>query len=226
MENKFKCCAFDSDGVLTDTANCHFRAWKRLASELGINIPVTLKHELSGISRINALKVILEYGNILSEITSVELANLANQKNLYYQQEISSLTAQSVLPNIFELLDELSAHKIKIIVASGSVNTPRVLKKVGLLSKIDGIVNPKNLPGKPCPDIFVAAAKIANVNPQNCIGVEDSYAGTCAIKKAKMAAVSIGVPATFKGKSDAVIPNTNCLNYRLLNEVINNCNNY
>lgn len=225
MEDKFKCCAFDSDGVLTDTANCHFSAWKRLANELGIDIPATLKHELSGISRINALKVILNYGNILSEITDTELVNLANRKNLYYQQEIQNLTTESVLPNIFELLDELRAHQIKIIVASGSVNTPTVLKKVGLLSKIDGIVNPKNLPGKPCPDIFACAAKIANVDPQNCVGIEDSYAGTCAIKKAKMAAVSIGAPATFRGKSDAVVPNTNHLNYQFLNMVANNCGN-
>ena len=33
----FKAVLFDLDGVITDTAEYHYRAWKALAEEIGIN---------------------------------------------------------------------------------------------------------------------------------------------------------------------------------------------
>ena len=34
----FTAVLFDLDGVITDTAEYHYRAWKKLAEELGISI--------------------------------------------------------------------------------------------------------------------------------------------------------------------------------------------
>ena len=221
MKRKIRCCAFDSDGVLTNTARCHFNAWCKLATELGITLPAEFEPELSGISRMNALKRVLEYGGILAEFTGPELKALTDQKNSYYQEEIQNLTSTVILPHIPSLLDELKNHEIKIIVASGSANTPKVLQSVGLLSKFDGIVDPTVIPGKPAPDIFAKAAQIAGVAPNECIGIEDSLAGTQAIKKAGMIAISIGKQTKFEGESDFVVPNTNALNYQLFKDIFN-----
>ena len=48
---KPKAILIDLDGVLTDTAELHYLAWKRLADELGLSFDRQQNEELKGISR-------------------------------------------------------------------------------------------------------------------------------------------------------------------------------
>jgi beta-phosphoglucomutase-like phosphatase (HAD superfamily) len=50
---------FDLDGVLTDTAEYHFRAWKRLADEAGIPFTREDNEKLRGVSRRRSLEILL-----------------------------------------------------------------------------------------------------------------------------------------------------------------------
>lgn len=53
----FKAVLFDLDGVITDTAEYHFQAWKALAEELGIaGVDRTFNEQLKGVSREDSLK--------------------------------------------------------------------------------------------------------------------------------------------------------------------------
>lgn len=54
-----KAVIFDLDGVIVDTAEHHYLAWKRLADELGIPCPPERKDQVRGISRFQALKIVL-----------------------------------------------------------------------------------------------------------------------------------------------------------------------
>ncbi|MCD6136598.1 HAD hydrolase-like protein [Candidatus Bipolaricaulota bacterium] len=56
---KIKAVIFDLDGVIVDTAEHHYRAWKRLVEELGISCPPERKDQVRGISRTEALKIVL-----------------------------------------------------------------------------------------------------------------------------------------------------------------------
>lgn len=56
---KPKAILFDLDGVLTDTAELHYLAWKRLADELGLSFDRQQNEELKGISRTESFEVIL-----------------------------------------------------------------------------------------------------------------------------------------------------------------------
>ena len=44
----FTAVLFDLDGVITDTAEYHYRAWKKLAEELGISIDRKFNEQLKG----------------------------------------------------------------------------------------------------------------------------------------------------------------------------------
>jgi len=60
----FKAVLFDLDGVITDTAEYHFRAWKALAEEIGIDgVDRAFNEQLKGVSREDSLKKILALGN-------------------------------------------------------------------------------------------------------------------------------------------------------------------
>ena len=58
-----KACIFDLDGVIVDTAVYHFKAWKRLADELGIDFTEHDNERLKGVSRVRSLEIILELFN-------------------------------------------------------------------------------------------------------------------------------------------------------------------
>jgi beta-phosphoglucomutase len=51
--------AFDLDGVLTDTAAAHYRAWKRLAETLDIPFDEDANEALKGVDRMGSLALIL-----------------------------------------------------------------------------------------------------------------------------------------------------------------------
>ncbi|CEH34100.1 HAD-like domain [Romboutsia lituseburensis] len=60
---KFKGIIFDLDGVITDTAEYHYIAWKHLAKKLDIEIDREFNETLKGISRSESLEKILINGD-------------------------------------------------------------------------------------------------------------------------------------------------------------------
>ena len=81
------------------------------------------------------------------------------------------------------------------MLASASKNAPLVLEKLGLSSFFQKAVNPATLKhGKPNPEIFSRGAKLLNLNPAQCIGVEDAAAGIESINAANETSIGIGNP--------------------------------
>ena len=60
MTNPITAILFDLDGVLTDTAEYHFRAWKRLADEIGVPFTREDNEALRGVSRRESLLLLLK----------------------------------------------------------------------------------------------------------------------------------------------------------------------
>ena len=85
------------------------------------------------------------------------------------------------------------------------------------------------IPGKPAPDIFLIAAKKINLNPADCIVVEDAYAGIKAAKSAgigKIVAItSLEAPEYYKNMSevDFIIKDFYEFDKNLLNETSRAC---
>ncbi len=58
----FKGVLFDLDGVITDTAEFHYRAWKKLGDEIGIPLDRSFNEQLKGVSREDSLTLLLAHG--------------------------------------------------------------------------------------------------------------------------------------------------------------------
>lgn len=195
--NELKALVFDLDGVLTDTAELHYFAWKRLADELGLAFDREQNEALKGISRLGSLEIILQNNQKCDVYTRSEKEVLANRKNEYYKELIETLTEKDVLPGICALLREAKTAGLKLAVASVSKNAPRVLERIGLTDYFDTVADAAKIKrSKPDPEIFLTCAEQLQVDPRCCIGLEDSQAGIEGILDAGMFAVGIHVNQT------------------------------
>ncbi len=199
-----KAIIFDLDGVLTDTSEYHYQAWKHLADDEGI--PFTHEENdahLRGVGRRDSLMYLLKGRQVSEE----QMQEMMERKNNYYTDLIKNMTPKEVVAGGVELLKELRAAGIKTAIASASKNTATVLEKLQITAYFDGIADGNSIVnGKPKPDVFVFAAGLVNTPVMECLGVEDADAGIEAIKAAGMEALAIG-PAERFHKADKAIPN-------------------
>jgi beta-phosphoglucomutase len=191
---------FDLDGVLTDTAEYHYRAWRRLAEEEGLPFSREDNEKLRGVSRRASLELVLQ-GSRRSE---EEMLEMMDRKNSYYRSFIQTMDAKDLLPGALEILKKLRGLGVKLALASASKNARDVVKRLNLENYFEVIADGNSVErAKPAPDLFLFAADKLSVLPHCAVVVEDAEAGIEAALAAKMATVGIGPPERV-GKADLV----------------------
>lgn len=198
-----KAIIFDLDGVLTDTSEYHYRAWKHLADDEGIAFT---KEEndahLRGVGRRESLAYLIR-GRQYSES---QVQEMMERKNRYYNELIKQMSPAEVVEGGRALLEEVRKAGIKTAIASVSKNCQLVLDRLQITQYFDGIADGYSVANsKPAADIFVYAAGLVRVPTDACLGVEDADAGVEAIKNAGMRAVGIGPKERFH-RADKVLP--------------------
>lgn len=210
---------FDLDGVIVDTAKYHFKAWKSLADELGIHFDETLNEELKGVSRVDSLHKILNWGGLT--ISEDEFNAFLVSKNEDYLAYIDKMDADEILPDVCRVLDYLKSKGCAIALGSASKNAVKILTKVGLLHYFDAIVDGNSVSNaKPNPEVFLKAADLLGVIPKECVVFEDAIAGIEAANNAEMYAVGIGNSKTLKN-AQIVFDDFTSLSDAFLNQLIN-----
>jgi beta-phosphoglucomutase len=198
-----KAILFDLDGVLTDTSEYHYQAWKRLADDEGI--PFTKEDNdahLRGVGRRDSLMYIIR-GRQYSE---EQIQEMMDRKNRLYTELIKDMSPKDLVAGGKELLQEIRNAGIKIAIASSSKNCRTVIERLGIMSYLDGLADGNSVVNsKPAADLFVYAAGLVQVVTSECMGVEDADAGVEAIKTAGMQALGIGPKERFH-RADKVLP--------------------
>lgn len=183
---------FDLDGVLVSTDELHYQAWKRLARELGIT-EFTREDNVKqrGVSRLESLEIVLNKGNKV--YSDEEKQELAERKNNYYIEMLQDLDDKAVLPGAMDTLNMLKKNGILTAVGSASKNAPLILEKTGILPLIDKVSCGLDVKkSKPEPEVFLVAADKLNLQPVDCLVVEDAAAGIEAAKRGGMKSLGVG----------------------------------
>lgn len=182
---------FDLDGVIVSTDNCHYQAWKRMADEEGIPFDRTINERLRGVSRMESLSLILEKAD--KEYSEEEKQAMASRKNGYYAELIRGLTPEDMLPGAMDTLKHLKSKGIKIAIGSSSRNTPLILRQLHLENTFDAVADGNAIRrSKPDPEVFLLAAKLLGLAPENCLVVEDADAGVEAALAGGMRVLGVG----------------------------------
>ena len=193
---------FDLDGVITDTAEYHYRGWKRLAEEEGLSFSREDNEHLRGIPRRESLMLILK-DRVYAETKILEMME---RKNKYYLELIKEISPRDLLPGAKELLEEVHAAGLKNALGSASKNASEVLDRLGIRSLFDAISDGYSVERqKPAPDLFLHAARQLNLPPAECVVVEDAAAGIEAAKAGGFHSIGLG-PSERVGDADAIFP--------------------
>lgn len=192
---------FDLDGVITDTADVHARAWKEMFdgylkaraeahgeafrpfdSESDYLRYVDGKPRYDGVqSFLESRGIRLDYGTPQDPPGHETVCGLGNRKNKLYQAFIRQGGVKTY-PEAVQLLRQLKADGIKTAIVSSSKNCKPVIEAAQIADlfdvRVDGVVSAeRGLEGKPAPDIFVEAADDLQVPPDQGVVFEDALSG-------------------------------------------------
>lgn len=202
MASSIKGFIFDLDGVITDTAEYHYRGWQRLAEEEGLAFTRDDNEQLRGIPRRESLLLILKDRQYPED----KILEMMERKNNYYLEFIREISPRDLLPGAKELLEEIRAAGLKNALGSASKNATEVLDRLGIRSLFDAISDGHSVERqKPAPDLFLHAAGQLGLTPDESVVVEDAAAGIEAARAGGFRSIGLG-PWERVGKAEAVFP--------------------
>ncbi len=212
-----KACIFDLDGVIVDTAHYHFLAWQQLAKELGITFSLNDNERLKGVSRMHSLEIILELGGMTLDDETKEA--LATKKNTWFVEYVNSMKPEEIFPGVRELLQRMKSTGLKVALASSSKNAKEVVRLIRMENAFDAMVDGTMIShSKPDPEIFLLAASLLKLLPEQCVVFEDAEAGVEAAVRAGMKCVGIGSSLQL-GNANLVISRTGDFQIERLNSL-------
>ncbi len=204
LPDSISACLFDLDGVLTQTATVHARAWKQVFDEFlqaradRSGTPVTpfddvgdYDRYVDGRSRADGVRTFLAArgiqlpegrdGDTAADGTVLGLANTKNELLL----SLLAAGGVQVYPGSQRYLRAVRAAGLATAVVSASANAHQVLAEAGLDGQFDAVVDghvarSRMLAGKPAPDTYLAAAAALAVQPVSAAVFEDALAGVAA----------------------------------------------
>lgn len=187
---------FDMDGVITDTAGLHARAWKevfdrfleRLENQEPFDLVTDYRKYVDGkprysgvVSFLSSRNLELESGEHDAEPGLTSINAIANLKTEIYLAEIEK-SGVTLYQSTVELIKALKENDIKVAVVTASEHGEEILSGANLLhyfdAKVDGKdAREKNLKGKPDPDVYLEAARMLNVEAGRSVVLEDATSG-------------------------------------------------
>ncbi len=182
---------FDLDGVIIHTDHYHFLAWKKMCERYDLDFNETINHKLRGVSRKQSLDIILDHNDKL--ISDGQKKEMTDIKNDIYQSYLSKLSIDDLDDDVKDTLDQLKKSGYKLAIGSSSKNAKYILRQIGLIDFFQIISDGTNISkSKPHPEVFLNASIGLNLEPKDCIVIEDAVSGIKAAKAAQMIAVAIG----------------------------------
>lgn len=204
LPEQITACLFDLDGVLTDTASVHKKAWKAMFDDYlraradrtgdpftAFDIDTDYLNYVDGKRREDGVRsflasrgIDLPEGSPDDPADAETIAGLGNRKNAMFHQTLQK-EGVLVFPGSRRYLEAVTRAGLRRAVVSSSANTEEVLTITELdryiEQRVDGVtMRDENLPGKPAPDSFLRAAELLGVAPDQAAVFEDALAGVAA----------------------------------------------
>lgn len=178
---------FDMDGVLVDNRDVHIEAFRRLFTKYGL----TFDREkfMPSFGMTNDLIFKWQAPELLERF---DLEQLSQEKEALYRMLFEKAIAPTA--GLIDFLAGLRENGVKISVGSsgGSANVNFVLTRCGIATYFNAIANGDMITrGKPDPEVYLLAAQLLGLKPEECVVCEDAPVGIQAARAAGMRVVAL-----------------------------------
>ena len=200
---------WDMDGVLIDTADAHYQAWKDILSQYDIDFSRKYFNDTFGI---NDHSLIIEV--IHPKPSDTVIQEISLQKERLYRTKIKKTL--KVYPGVKEILGACQVLGFKQALDSSAPqeNIDAAMEISGLRPYFDQVISTDGMPSKKFPDAYLAAATAFHLAPDHCFVVEDSILGIEGAKKAGMTCIAVASthPQDRLQQADLVVSSIENLN--------------
>ena len=181
---------FDLDGTLVDSAFRVQRLWLEWGKRHGID-PQSIMGVMHGRRAGETIQIVAPHLSVNDELAILE------------DDEITDMGGVKPYASAQVLLSQLSAKQWAIVTSGTQRVASARLKHVGLPTPEIFITAEDVNAGKPAPDGYLLAASRLNVQPFDCVVVEDAPAGLQAAKAAEMRVIAIASSISKEALSQA-----------------------
>ncbi|WP_428529184.1 HAD family hydrolase [Roseibium sp.] len=176
---------FDFDGTLVASPELYAAGWRQAFSKAGYSLEPGWYHRRAGLSE-----------QVLLDEFSQQFGAAFNRRQVtddMRQGVIDRLHMLREISQVAAIARQNAGAKPMAVASSGpqAIVVPS-LRTVNLLSCFDAIVTIEDVAqAKPAPDLFLKAAYVLGVEPENCLVFEDSPQGILAAENAGMRCLDI-----------------------------------
>ena len=171
---------WDMDGVLVDTTEAHFWSWSIALKEHGLKL--SRQEFLSTFGKNNRATLHQLFGPLPEEV----IIGITDRKEVLFRQNLDGQV--EVYPGVLDWLKYAQDQHILCAIASSAPleNINAVLEHFDMGMYFTALISASEMPSKPDPAVFLAAANALNISLKNCLVVEDAPSGASAAKSTGM----------------------------------------
>jgi len=189
---------WDMDGVLVDTGEYHYQAWKKTFEELDVPFSKSQFRETFGMNNAGILEIICG-----EKLPPEQEQGISEHKEELFREAIKGKA--ELLPGVEMALKNFSTWKFKQGVASSAPpeNIKVLVNELKIGKYFDAVVSGFDIPGKPDPGVFLKTARQLKVKSERCVVIEDAIAGVEGAKNAGMKCIAVTTTNTSEALSEA-----------------------
>lgn len=178
---------FDLDGLMIDSEPLSKEAWERLLGEYGMELSDAEFRSAIGLDPMTTA----EYMKRIKKL-NVDDEELLSRAEAMHMEVV--ITEAEPIDGLKGLIEILSGKGIKLGVASNSHEgyVESALQTIQMRDYFSCVVTVDHVnKGKPHPEVYLQAARCLDVEPEQCLAIEDSPAGLQAAIAAGMRAIAV-----------------------------------
>ena len=179
---------FDMDGVIFDSERLVYEGWKALSVKYGFDNLDEIYMKCIGVNSATCRQIYLDF---YGEDFPYDKYRQERSDDYHARYSGGRLPMKAGVEELLKYLKE-TGYKIAIASSTRSALVKEQIEDAGLMQYFDVIVGGDQVKkSKPEPDIFLKAAELLVVKPENAYVIEDSYNGIRAAKSAHMRPIMV-----------------------------------
>ncbi len=181
-----KAVIFDMDGVIIDSEPLHAKAAILALKQYHVDISIDYCSQFIGSTTLHMCQ------RMVSEFSLPVSPEELLKANKDWKEALRSSEGYPAVPYVIDTIKNLYSHGLKLFIASSSPaeDIKYVMDSLHINDYFEGYVSGMEFERpKPAPDIFLAAARLLGITPEECIVIEDSKNGVNAAYAAGMTCI-------------------------------------